>query len=152
MKKKLVSIVLATAVMAVTLAGCGGSTGNAGADSGKSDSSSSTDNSDYKFGKIDIPALDGSLCGAPIYIAYEKGFFAEEGIDANLTAADFETRKIGLNNGNVPFVNGDFQFFSSAEQGIDMKVIGGMHYGCIKLVVKSDSTLQAVTSDPESLK
>lgn len=104
------------------------------------------------FGKIDIPALDGSLCGAPIYIAYEKGFFAEEGIDANLTAADFETRKIGLNNGNVPFVNGDFQFFSSAEQGIDMKVIGGMHYGCIKLVVRADSDLPAKASDPSELK
>ncbi len=98
---------------------------------------------DFKYGKIDIPALDGSLCGAPIYIAKEKGFFAEEGIDANLTAADFETRKIGLNNGNIPFVNGDFQFFSSAEQGINMKVIAGMHLGCIKLIVRNDSDIKS---------
>ena len=26
-----------------------------------------------KYGKINIPGLDGSLCGAPIYIAYENG-------------------------------------------------------------------------------
>lgn len=100
------------------------------------------------FGKVDIPALDGSLCGAPIYIAYEKGFFAEHGIDANLTAADFETRKIGLNNGTIPLVNGDFQFFASAEQGINMKVVAGMHKGCIKLVVRADSDIQT----PEDVK
>ena len=59
-----------------------------------------------------------------------------------------ETRKIGLNNGNVPFVNGDFQFFASAEQGIDMKIIAGMHKGCIKLVVRADSDIQS----PEDVK
>lgn len=152
MKKKILTLALATSVIVASLTGCGSTGGTAQQQSDSSTQESSSASTDYKFGKIDIPALDGSLCGAPIYIAYEKGFFAEEGIDANLTAADFETRKIGLNNGNVPFVNGDFQFFSSAEQGIDMKVIGGMHYGCIKLVVKADSTLPAVTSDPESLK
>ena len=149
MKKKFVSLLLSGVLFIAALTGCG-NTENAG--STGDTSGSETASEEYKFGKIDIPALDGSLCGAPIYIAYEKGFFAEEGIQANLTAADFETRKIGLNNGNVPFVNGDFQFFSSAEQGIDMKVIGGMHYGCIKLVVKKDSDLPAITSDPEALK
>ncbi len=148
MKKRILSIVLVGAMITSFLAGCGKSAGTDNAASGETTQSQG----EYKFGKIDIPALDGSLCGAPIYIAYEKGFFAEEGIDANLTAADFETRKIGLNNGNVPFVNGDFQFFSSAEQGIDMKVIGGMHFGCIKLVVRSDSELPAITSNPDDLK
>ena len=142
MRKKVLSIFLAAALFAASLTGCGNSGGST------QSATSAASETEYKFGKIDIPALDGSLCGAPIYIAYEKGFFAEEGIDANLTAADFETRKIGLNNGNVPFVNGDFQFFSSAEQGIDMKVIGGMHYGCIKLVVRSDSDLPASTIRP----
>ena len=98
--------------------------------------------------KVDIPALDGSLCGAPIYIAYEKGFFEEQGIDATLTAADFETRKIGLNNGTIPLVNGDFQFFASAEQGINMKVVAGMHKGCIKLVIRADSDI----TSPEDVK
>ena len=72
----------------------------------------------YKYGKINIPGKDGSLCAAPIYIAYEKGFFAEEGFDVNLISADTETRKIGLNNGTIPIVNGDFQFFPSIEEGV----------------------------------
>ncbi len=98
----------------------------------------------YKFGKIDIPGKDGALCGAPIYIAYEKGFFAEEGFDVNLISADAETRKIGLNNGTIPIVNGDFQFFPSIENDVKVKVVDGLHNGCIKFLVKKDSKIQGV--------
>ena len=56
---------------------------------------------DLKYGSIDIPGKDGALCGAPIYVAYENGYFTEEGFDVNLISADFETRKIGLNNGTI---------------------------------------------------
>lgn len=99
---------------------------------------------DYKYGKIDIPGKDGALCGAPIYIAYENGYFAEEGFDVTLISADFETRKIGLNNGSIPIVNGDFQFFPSIENGIDVKVVDGLHEGCIKFAVRPDSDIETV--------
>ncbi len=98
----------------------------------------------FKYGKINIPGLDGALCGAPIYIAYEKGFFAEEGFDVKLISADTETRKIGLNNGNIPIVNGDFQFFPSIEEGVHVKVVDGLHNGCIKFVVRPDSDIKTV--------
>ncbi|HBF40059.1 MAG TPA: nitrate ABC transporter substrate-binding protein [Firmicutes bacterium] len=97
----------------------------------------------YKYGKINIPGKDGSLCGAPIYIAYEKGFFAGEGFDVNLISADTETRKIGLNNGTIPIVNGDFQFFPSIEEGVKVKVVDGLHKGCIKIVVPANSPIQS---------
>ena len=119
-KAKVLSLVLS----AVMLASC--SVSESKSDSSKSaDSSaaSSAGSTDYKYGKIDIPGRDGALCGAPIYIAYENGYFAEEGFDVNLISADFETRKIGLNNGSIPIVNGDFQFFPSIENGIDVKVV-----------------------------
>ncbi len=103
----------------------------------------STANSQYKYGQIDIPGKDGSLCGAPIYIAYEKGFFAEEGFDVNLISADTETRKIGLNNGTIPIVNGDFQFFPSIEEGVQVKVVDGLHKGCIKIVVPGNSPIKS---------
>jgi len=97
----------------------------------------------YRYGKIDIPGKDGSLCGAPIYIAYEKGFFAEEGFNVNLISADTETRKIGLNNGTIPIVNGDFQFFPSIEEGVKVKVVDGLHKGCIKIVVPANSPIKS---------
>ncbi|NLY92349.1 MAG: ABC transporter substrate-binding protein [Firmicutes bacterium] len=95
----------------------------------------------YKFGKIDIPGKEGSLCAAPIYIAYEKGFYAEEGFEVNLITANTETRKIGLNNGTIPIVNGDFQFFPSIENEVKVKVVDGLHFGCIKLLVPNNSPI-----------
>ena len=99
---------------------------------------------DFKFGKIDIPGKDGALCGAPIYVAFEKGFFAEEGFDVTLISANAETRKIGLNNGTIPIVNGDFQFFPSIENDVKVKVVDGLHNGCIKFLVKKDSPINGV--------
>lgn len=134
--KKLTSVaaLLLALVMCFSLAACSNSeAGGEGNDTGE-----------YKYGKVDIPGLDGSLCGAPIYIAYEKGFFAEEGFDVNLISADTETRKIGLNNGTIPIVNGDFQFFPSIEEGVQVKVVDGLHNGCIKFVVRPDSDIATV--------
>jgi NitT/TauT family transport system substrate-binding protein len=96
----------------------------------------------FKYGKIQIPGKGGALCGAPVYIAYEKGFFAAEGFDVELISADTETRKIGLNNGTIPVVNGDFQFFQSIENGVNVSVVEGLHKGCIKFLVRSDSDIK----------
>lgn len=130
--KKVIAITLLGAI-SVSMLGCSRQT------TGSNDTKS-----EYKYGKIDIPGKDGSLCGAPIYIAYEKGFFAEEGFDVNLISADTETRKIGLNNGTIPIVNGDFQFFPSIEEGVNVKVVDGLHNGCIKFVVNPDSDIETV--------
>lgn len=94
--------------------------------------------------KITIPGKSGSLCNSPTYVAYEKGFFAEEGIDAELITADFESKKIGLNNGTIATINGDFQYFPSIEADINMTIVEGLHQGCIKLNVLPDSEIQGV--------
>ena len=139
-KKKILPLLLAAAI---TLASCSVSEAGSSA-SGSAGGSANSASGDYKYGKIDIPGKDGALCGAPIYIAYENGYFAEEGFDVNLISADFETRKIGLNNGTIPIVNGDFQFFPSIENGIDVKVVDGLHEGCIKFAVRPDSDIDSV--------
>ena len=131
--KKVTALAILTA-MSFSLVACGG----------KKSSDGESKDATASYGKIDIPGKDGSLCGAPIYIAYEKGFFAEEGFDVNLISADTETRKIGLNNGTIPIVNGDFQFFPSIEEGVKVKVVDGLHNGCIKFVVNPDSDINTV--------
>lgn len=128
---KLVGLLLAASLLSLAAAGCGSETGS---------------ESKFKYGKIQIPGKDGALCGAPTYVAYEQGFFEEEGFDVELISADFETKKIGLNNGTIPIVNGDFQFFPSIEEGINVKVVDGFHNGCIKFVVRPDSEI-AVAED-----
>lgn len=141
-KKMAVSALLAVSVILNFAACSAGQTDVSQAASGGA--SATAANTQYKYGKIDLPGKDGALCGAPIYIAYDKGFFAEEGFDVNLISADAETRKIGLNNGTIPLVNGDFQFFPSIEEGVKVKVVDGLHYGCIKFVVPKDSPINGV--------
>ncbi|GHU55372.1 hypothetical protein AGMMS49975_17060 [Clostridia bacterium] len=94
--------------------------------------------------KLDIQALGGGACGAPSYIAYEKGFFKDHGLDVTLVSGTFETNKAGLANGNYTIANGDFQFFPSANEGLDIKIIGGLHEGCIKLVVPPGSPIKTI--------
>lgn len=141
-KLKLTAALTAVALSVSVLASC--SVSEAGSDAGSAAGGSNVTNTSYKYGKVDIPGKDGALCGAPIYIAYENGYFAEEGFDVNLISADFETRKIGLNNGSIPIVNGDFQFFPSIENGIKVKVVDGLHEGCIKFAVRPDSDISTV--------
>ncbi|MDR2044232.1 MAG: ABC transporter substrate-binding protein [Clostridium sp.] len=131
-RKKITSALTLLFVPALLLAACGQSGTPA----------SSTGETQFRYGKIQIPGKDGALCGAPIYIAYDQGFFAEEGFDVELISADAETRKIGLNNGTIPIVNGDFQFFPSIDEGVNVSVVDGLHNGCIKFLVKKGSPIQ----------
>jgi NitT/TauT family transport system substrate-binding protein len=139
--RALLSLTLALALAlapSIAMAGCSqGPTGGLNANG--------ADGSGFRYGKIQIPGKDGALCGAPIYIANEQGFFAEEGFDVELISADTESRKIGLNNGTIPIVNGDFQFFPSIEEGVNVKVVDGLHKGCIKLVVNPDSNIKTAS-------
>ncbi|GEM_PF-209052 len=90
---------------------------------------------------INLAGNNGSLCNVPTFLAFELGFFADEGIDATLTSADFQTKSAGLDDGSFPVVNDDYMFFKSIQNGIDASVIDGIHKGCIKVQVLPDSDL-----------
>jgi NitT/TauT family transport system substrate-binding protein len=144
--KKIKCLLLVTALAAGTiLSACGSNETKT-----TSESSSTTENAveagDTAEAKwsITIPGKSGSLCNSPTYIAYEKGYFAEEGIDVELITADFEAKKVGLNNGTISTINGDFQYFPSIEAGVNMTIVEGLHQGCIKLNVLPDSEIETV--------
>ncbi|AJG97306.1 ABC transporter substrate-binding protein [Clostridium beijerinckii] len=99
-------------------------------------------NSEYKYGKLKIQALSGAVCGAPAYVAYEKGFFKEEGLDVELVSGTLDENKTGLATGEFVVTNGDFQWFPSIQQGMNLKVIGGLHKGCIKIVLPPNSPIK----------
>ncbi|OAV66077.1 alkanesulfonate transporter substrate-binding subunit [Bacteroidales bacterium Barb6] len=96
---------------------------------------------EFPLGQVEIQGLSASACAAPSYIAVEKGFFAAEGIDVTLVSGTFETSKAGLASGKYPVTNGDFQFFPSVSEGLDIKLIDGMHQGCIKLLTPPGSDI-----------
>ncbi|KAA6340265.1 NitT/TauT family transport system substrate-binding protein [termite gut metagenome] len=122
-------IVVAVALTAM-LYGCG----NSSRTKGVSDK--------FPFGEIEIQALSSNACGAPAFIAKEKGFFEEEGIDVTLTSGDFETSKLGLASGRFAVANGDFQYFPSIQEGLDIKLISGLHQGCIQVLVPAGSDIK----------
>ena len=89
----------------------------------KTEKTEKNEESAFKFGTVEIPVSDGTLCIAPFFVAKEKGFFAKEGVDVKFVSANAETRKIGLNNGTYPITNSDFAFFQSVENGVNIKVV-----------------------------
>ncbi|MDR1867364.1 MAG: ABC transporter substrate-binding protein [Treponema sp.] len=102
------------------------------------------DASQYPLGEYDI-VYSGSTCGSPVSIAVLRGFFDEEGVKINLVSGStFESTRAALAAGKMPVVNGDFQFFPSIYNGVDVKLIGGLHEGCIKILVHKDSPITSL--------
>ncbi|ANZ64522.1 ABC transporter [Secundilactobacillus paracollinoides] len=136
MRKKgfLVGLVSLLAIGGI-LAGCGNS-------SASNKGASKT----YKYGTVTIPAKDGSICNAPNYIAYEKGFFKKNGIKAKLVAnpRDISDLEAGFASGKYDAQNGDFQYLPAIQNGAQIKAVGGIHQGCIKLLVPKNSSIKSV--------
>lgn len=116
--------------LAIILVGCGKNE-NAGV------------NKEYKYGDITVPAKDGSVCNAPNYIAYEKGFFKKNGLNAKIVAnaRDISTLEAGFTSGKYDAQNGDFQYLPAIQNGAQIKAVGGIHQGCIKLLVPKNSKI-----------
>ncbi|MDR3111778.1 MAG: ABC transporter substrate-binding protein [Elusimicrobiota bacterium] len=101
------------------------------------------DKAKYPYGEVEIPALSGAVCGATAYIAYEKKFFDEEGIKVKLTSgASFEVTRTALATGKIPVINGDFQYFPAVHNGVNVKLVGGIHEGCIKVLLPKNSKVK----------
>ncbi|HWS44077.1 MAG TPA: ABC transporter substrate-binding protein [Pseudoflavonifractor sp.] len=142
-RKTLLTAIAAALTLSTLLSACGNGAAPSSGSPAPGGDGASAPASTIKW-QITIPGKSGSLCNAPTYIAYEKGFFAEEGIDVELITADFEAKKVGLANGTIATINGDFQYFPSIEAGVEMTVVEGLHQGCIKLNVLPDSDIQGV--------
>ncbi|MDR0539004.1 MAG: ABC transporter substrate-binding protein, partial [Spirochaetaceae bacterium] len=70
-------------------------------------------------------------------------YYAEEGLDMTLVSGvSFEVIRSYLAAGKMPVINGDFQFFPSIHEGVDVKLIAGLHEGCIKILVPIDSPIK----------
>jgi NitT/TauT family transport system substrate-binding protein len=79
----------------------------------------------------------GATCEAPLYAAYQKGFFAAEGLDVELykTIAGYNTSDL-LSSGKIDGTPGIvFAFLKPIEQGADIKITAGLHGNCLRLVV-----------------
>lgn len=83
----------------------------------------------------------GLTCEAPIFAAQEQGFFEEEGLDVELVKTDWDGLREGLGLGRFDANHTLIMYLlKPIEQGLDIKITGGIHTGCLRLQagVKSD--------------
>ena len=109
---------LGTAVLALVCAGCRHDEASPGASAA---------------GKVRIAYL-GLTCEAAMFVAREKGFFEEEGLDVEFVKTDWDGLRDGLGLGrfdaNYTLI---MYLLKPIEQGLDVKITGGVHTGCLRV-------------------
>jgi len=91
----------------------------------------------------------GSLCEAPLHIAYEKGYFKEEGLEVDFVKLALGTFFDALTAGRI---DASFALLAAIIQplsnGLPAKITTGLHTGCDVTLVKADSGIKK----PEDLR
>ena len=113
--------ILATLLFA---AGCDRDGGNVKTAAGEGANASS---------KVKIGII-GLTCEAPLFVAYEKGFFKEEGVEVELVKADWKTLADSLGLGKLDATHTLVMYvLKPIEQGADLKMTAGVHKGCLRI-------------------
>ena len=83
--------------------------------------------------KVKVAYL-GLTCEAAMFVAQEKGFFKEEGLDVEFVKTDWDGLRDGLGLGrfdaNYTLI---MYLLKPIEQGLDVKITGGIHSGCLRV-------------------
>src|SRR6184192_3340034 len=110
-------LIVAVALSVLLIAGCR-----------KNPASSTTHSNKVRVGYI------GLTCEAPIYAAYEKGFFKEEGLEPELVKCNWATYKDALALGSYDITHHLVMYFlKPIEQGLDVRFLAGIHRGCLRV-------------------
>src|ERR1700758_5732077 len=88
----------------------------------------------------------GLTCEAPIFTAYEKGFFKEEGLDVTLVKCEWANYKDVLALGGFDVTHHLVMYFlKPIEQGLDVKFTGGIHRGCLRVQTPVNSKINSIS-------
>jgi NitT/TauT family transport system substrate-binding protein len=95
-------------------------------------------------GKIKVAYL-GLTCEAPIFVAQEKGLFAEQGIDVEIVRTDWDGLREGLASGQFQANHTLVMYIlKGVERGSDIKITAGVHTGCLRVQVGKNSAVKGV--------
>src|SRR5438105_1437397 len=88
----------------------------------------------------------GLTCDADLFVAYEKGFFKDEGLDAELVKFPWSELRDGLALGKVDATHHLVMFLlKPIEQGVDIQMTGAVHRGCLRVQAGVNSGIKTVT-------
>src|SRR5687768_3901025 len=87
----------------------------------------------------------GLTCEAPIFTAYEKGFFKEEGLEVEFVRCEWATYKDALALGQFDITHHLVMYFlKPIEQGMDVKFTGGVHRGCLRVQAAANGPIRTI--------
>ena len=87
----------------------------------------------------------GITCEAPLFMAVEKGFFKEENLDVTLIKCDWSAYKDALAIGGIDITHHlIMMFLKPIEQGMNVKILAGVHKGCLRVQTASSSSIHSV--------
>jgi NitT/TauT family transport system substrate-binding protein len=95
-------------------------------------------------GKVKVSYL-GLTCENPIFSAYELGFFKDEGVDVELVKSDWDSMRDGLGLGKFDATHHLIMYLlKPIEKGLNVKLTGGIHTGCLRLQAGAKSKVKKV--------
>src|SRR6184192_903161 len=87
----------------------------------------------------------GLTCEAPIYVAYEKGFFKEEGLEPELVKCAWANYKDNLALGSYDITHHLVMYFlKPIEQGLDVRFLAGIHRGCLRVQAGAKTNIHTI--------
>ena len=87
----------------------------------------------------------GLTCEAPLYVAYEKGYFKEQGLEAEMVKCEWGQFKDLVGLGTIHVVQQPIMaFLKPIEEGLDVKLTAGIHRGCLRVQTPLGSNLKTV--------
>ncbi len=87
----------------------------------------------------------GITCEAPIFVAVEKGFFKEEGLEVSLVKCEWANYKDVLALGGFDITHHLVMYFlKPIEQGLNVKFTGGIHRGCLRVQAGTKGNINTV--------
>ena len=87
----------------------------------------------------------GLTCEAPIFTAYEKGFFKEEGLEPELVKCAWANYKDNLALGSYDITHHLVMYFlKPIEQGLDVRFLAGIHRGCLRVQAGVKTNIQTI--------
>ncbi|NHN84830.1 ABC transporter substrate-binding protein [Acetobacter musti] len=98
--------------------------------------------------KVTIAWNENSVCVAAVPVAKEKGFFAQHNLDVDYVNFGGSTDQLleAISTGKADAAPGmALRWLKPLQQGFDVKLVAGLHAGCLYLSVPADSAIRQLT-------